>query len=118
MMLCSQLIRLHFLLVCSTSQSFINLLPPTRKADYLHRRREESRAAPARLPCFLTGMQIAVTLAAEGKHMAAADKKLCVASWELCCKQLMFLHRILNLLNPGMPRAQTKQHDQKHGQGS
>lgn len=116
--LCSQLTGLHFFLVCSTGQSFLNLLPPTRKPDYFYRRREESRAAPARLPCFLSGMQIAVILVAEGKHIAAADNKPDVASWELCCKQLTFLHKILNLLNPGMPRAQTKQHDQKHGQGS
>lgn len=50
--------------------------------------------------------------------MATADKKPYVASWELCCKQSTFLHKILNLPNPGVPRAQTKQCDQKHGQES
>lgn len=66
----------------------------------------------------LSGMGIAVIHVAEGKHVATADKKPYVASWELHCKQSTFLHKILNLLNPGMPRDQTKQCDQKHGQES
>lgn len=66
----------------------------------------------------LSGMGIAVIRVAEGKHVATADKKPCVASWVLHCKQSTFLHKILNLLNPGVPRAQTKQCNQKHGQES
>lgn len=68
------------------------------------------------LPCSQSGMGIAVIHVAEGKHVATADKKPYIASWELHCKQSTFLHKILNLLIPGMPRAQTKQCDQKHGQ--
>lgn len=41
---------LHFLLICSTRQSLLNLLPPTRKPDYIYRRRKESSAAPTTLP--------------------------------------------------------------------
>lgn len=66
----------------------------------------------------LSGMGIAAIRVAQGKLVATADKKPYVASWELCCKQSTFLHKILNLPNPGAPRAQTKQCDQKHGQES
>lgn len=57
----------------------------------------------------LSSMRIAVIHVAQGKHVATADKKPYVVSWELHCKQSTFLHKILNLLNPGMRRAQTKQ---------
>lgn len=37
--------------------------------------------------CSVSGMGIAVIHVAEGKHVATADKKPYVASWELHCKQ-------------------------------
>jgi len=71
---------------------------------------------PCQAPGSLSGTAIAVIRVAEGKRVAAADQKPYVASWELHCKQSTFPHNILNLLNPGMARAQRKQCEQKHGQ--
>lgn len=81
---------LCFLLICSTRQSLLNLLSPTRNHNYIYRRREEHSTAPTWLPCSLSGMGIAVICAAEGKHVATADKKPYAASWELHCKHPHF----------------------------
>lgn len=42
---------------------------------------------PTRLPCSLTDQGIIANHVAEGKHVATAYKKPCIASWKLPCEQ-------------------------------